>query len=175
MYASLDNTRCTWVDTIGKLQELERTLANCTEFAVDIEAHSYRSFQGFVCLLQFSTRQEDFLVDALELRDHLHCLQSVFTDPKITKVMHGAHYDVEWLQRDFGVYIVNLFDTSCAAKVLEYQSLGLAHLLKYFCDVHADKRFQTADWRIRPLPSEMLQYAREDTHYLLYVHDRLKV
>ena len=26
----------------------------------------------------------------------------------------------------------------------------------------------------RPLPEEMFQYAREDTHYLLYVYDRLR-
>lgn len=39
----------------------------------------------------------------------------------------------------------------------------------------ADKRFQLADWRVRPLTPEMLHYARCDTHYLLYCHDRLRV
>lgn len=39
----------------------------------------------------------------------------------------------------------------------------------------ADKRFQLADWRVRPLTSEMLHYARCDTHYLLYCYDRLRV
>ena len=39
----------------------------------------------------------------------------------------------------------------------------------------ADKRFQLADWRARPLTPEMLHYARADTHYLLYCYDRLKV
>ena len=112
---------------------------------------------------------------ALELRDHLHLLHGVFGNPAIVKVMHGAHHDVEWLQRDYGIYIVNLFDTSCASKILAYPSLGLAHLLSYFADVTADKKFQTSDWRIRPLPSEMMKYAREDTHYLLYIYDRLKV
>lgn len=37
-----------------------------------------------------------------------------------------------------------------------------------------DKKYQLADWRIRPLPEVMLTYARQDTHYLLYVYDRLK-
>ncbi len=40
--------------------------------------------------------------------------------------------------------------------------------------MHADKKYQLADWRLRPLPAEMLKYAREDTHYLLYIHDCLK-
>jgi hypothetical protein len=35
-----------------------------------------------------------------------------------------------------------------------------ASLLALFCDFTADKRYQVADWRIRPLPHEMLHYAR---------------
>ena len=27
------------------------------------------------------------------------------------KVLHGCDSDVEWLQRDFSVYLVNVFDT----------------------------------------------------------------
>jgi hypothetical protein len=35
----------------------------------------------------------------------------VFTDPSITKVFHGADSDIEWLQKDLGVYVVGMFDT----------------------------------------------------------------
>lgn len=45
-------------------------------------------------------------------------LLDVFTDPKIVKVMHGSDSDIVWLQRDFGLYIVNLFDTGQATRVL---------------------------------------------------------
>jgi len=31
-----------------------------------------------------------------------------------------------------------------------------------------------ADWRIRPIPAEMLKYAREDTHYLLFIYDKMR-
>ncbi len=41
--------------------------------------------------------------------------------------------------------------------------------------VQANKQHQLADWRVRPLPEELLAYARSDTHHLLYIHDRLKV
>lgn len=27
----------------------------------------------------------------------------------------------------------------------------------------------------RPLPAELIKYAREDTHYLLYIYDKLKL
>eukprot|EP01052_Picozoa_sp_SAG31_P023118 SAG31_NODE_1882_length_7000_cov_3.469932_2_plen_489_part_00 len=88
-------------------------------------------------------------------------------------VLHGADSDIVWLQRDFGLYIVNLFDTGQASRVLNLPRYSLAYLYKKYCDVDADKQYQLADWRIRPLPAEMVKYAREDTHLLLYTYDRL--
>jgi exosome complex exonuclease RRP6 len=41
--------------------------------------------------------------------------------------------------------------------------------------VDADKQYQLADWRLRPLGPQMARYAREDTHYLLYVYDELRL
>ena len=120
---------------------------------------------------QISTHSIDFLVDAIELHDDMHLLQSVFANPLICKVwfyhhvqgpfvlcwgflklegysqaffwvwlmswgysslagsvgfctwswcwlqcnqqvLHGADNDILWLQRDFHIYIVNLFDTA---------------------------------------------------------------
>lgn len=40
-----------------------------------------------------------------------------------------------WLQRDFGIYVVNMFDTGQAARVLEFPGKGLKYLLQHFCDV----------------------------------------
>jgi len=51
---------------------------------------------------------------------------------------------------------------------------SLAYLLQHHCGVAANKKYQLADWRIRPLPEEMLKYAREDTHYLLHIYDKLR-
>jgi exosome complex exonuclease RRP6 len=58
--------------------------------------------------------------------------------------------------------------------VLQFKSFGLAHLLQSYCGVIADKKYQLADWRKRPLPAEMMRYAREDTHYLLYIYDCIR-
>ncbi|XP_015779420.1 PREDICTED: exosome component 10-like [Acropora digitifera] len=173
LYEELEKTPCTFVETQQQLEELSENLSAVSEFAVDLEAHSYRSFQGFCCLMQISTRDHDYLIDVLELRTELHILNDSFTNPRILKVFHGADMDIGWLQRDFGIYVVNMFDTGQAARVLNYGKYSLAFLLKKFCDVTANKQYQLADWRIRPLPQEMVHYAREDTHYLLYISDRL--
>lgn len=67
-----------------------------------------------------------------------------------------------------------MFDTGQAAKTLNLAHHSLAYLLKHYCHLDVNKKYQLADWRIRPLPQDMLNYAREDTHYLLYVYDIMK-
>ena len=64
-----------------------------------------------VLSLQISTRKRDYIVDTLQLRSDMQLFNEVFTDPSIVKVFHGADSDIVWLQKDFGVYVVNMFDT----------------------------------------------------------------
>ncbi|XP_064894082.1 exosome complex component 10 [Columba livia] len=174
MYRPIKETPCHFVTTLDELVELNEKLMNCKEFALDLEHHSYRSFLGLTCLMQISTRTEDFIIDTLELRSDMNILNETFTDPAIVKVLHGADSDVEWLQKDFGLYLVNMFDTHQAARLLNLGRHSLDHLLKLYCNIDADKQYQLADWRIRPLPEEMIQYARDDTHYLLYIYDKVR-
>ncbi|KAK2465781.1 hypothetical protein APHAL10511_002325 [Amanita phalloides] len=154
--SSMSGTSFAWVSTPQEFQSMLSKLRQASEIAVDLEHNSYRSYAGFVCLMQLSTRQEDWIVDALALREELTELNEVFTDPEIVKVFHGAESDIPWLQQDFNLYIVNLFDTFHASKLLEFPRHGLANLLEM------------------PLPDEMLIYARADTHFLLYVYDCLR-
>jgi exosome complex exonuclease RRP6 len=59
--------------------------------------------------------------------------------------------------------------------VLKLERNSLEFLLKHYCGVAANKEYQKADWRIRPLPDVMKRYAREDTHYLLYIYDVMRM
>jgi len=168
----LHDTILHYIDSKDELDRLITYLRSVKEIAVDVEQHSERSYQGFSCLVQISTRNEDFIIDPLVLYDHMDLLNDVFTNPHITKIVHGAD-DTLWLQRDFGVYIVNLFDTQCAARELGL-TLGLGFLLKTYFNFDSAKEFQTADWRVRPLPPDMREYARTDTHFLMPLYDLLK-
>ncbi|KAM0754789.1 hypothetical protein T439DRAFT_309597 [Meredithblackwellia eburnea MCA 4105] len=147
------------------------------ELAVDLEHHDFRSYIGLTCLIQLSTRKKDYVIDPLDpsVRDNLEQLNEFFADPDWIKVFHGANSDIIWLQRDFGIYVVGLFDTYHATMVLKHERHGLANLLEKYANFEADKRYQLADWRIRPLPKEMLHYARSDTHYLLDIYDHVRL
>ncbi|KAL1884109.1 hypothetical protein VTK73DRAFT_6778 [Phialemonium thermophilum] len=174
-YLPTESTSAVWVDSYEKVLEMLSELKKANEIAVDLEHHDYRTYAGLLSLMQISTREKDWIVDTLvPWRHKLEVLNEVFADPSIVKVFHGAYMDIIWLQRDLGLYIVGLFDTYYAAEALGYPGRSLAYLLKRFVDFDADKKYQMADWRIRPLPEEMLYYARSDTHYLLYVYDMIR-
>ena len=174
-YHPFESTKAIFVETEESLHEMLQELKQAKEIAVDLEHHDQRSYIGIVSLMQISTRDQDWIVDTLKpWRRRLQCLNEVFADPNIVKVLHGAYMDIVWLQRDLGLYLVGLFDTHYAARALGYAGGSLAFLLKKFASVDAQKQYQTADWRVRPLPQHLLDYARSDTHYLLYIYDCMR-
>ena len=59
----------------------------------------------------------------------MYKLNEIFADPNIVKVFHGSRNDMLWLQRDFGVYVVNLFDTFFAAKKLDLAKERVGYFL----------------------------------------------
>ncbi|CAD2214896.1 PMC2NT (NUC016) domain/3'-5' exonuclease/HRDC domain containing protein, putative [Angomonas deanei] len=172
-YVPLDSCPLRFINTVEGLSAAVEELLQATEIAVDLEHHDTYSYQGFTCLMQISTRTTDYIIDCIKLRSNMGLLAPVFLNGKILKVFHGAREDVRWLQKDFGLYLINFFDTSLALQAL-HMPYSLAFAVDHFCQIKLNKRFQTADWRVRPLPSEMVHYARQDTHYLLYIYDRLK-
>ncbi|EXJ67153.1 uncharacterized protein A1O5_09800 [Cladophialophora psammophila CBS 110553] len=174
-FSPIGETEHIFVDTEEGVIEMLEELKAAEEIAIDLEHNDLRSYVGLVCLMQISTRKKDWIIDTLKpWREKLQMLNQVFADPKILKVLHGSNMDIIWLQRDLGLYIVGLFDTYHAACALQFQGKGLKHLLLQFANVHAQKQYQLADWRVRPLPQDLIDYARSDTHYLLTIYDHMR-
>ncbi|KAJ5647908.1 hypothetical protein N7490_004280 [Penicillium lividum] len=174
-YLPFEDTTATWVDTFDGVKEMLAELKEAKEIAIDLEHHDVHSYHGLVSLMQISTRNKDWIVDTLKpWRQELQILNEVFADPKILKVLHGSKSDIIWLQRDLGLYMVGMFDTFYAASALGYQKKSLKYLLQKIVNFEANKQYQMADWRIRPLEAGMFDYARSDTHYLLYIYDHLR-
>jgi exosome complex exonuclease RRP6 len=88
MYHPFETTTATNVDTVEALAEMLIELKKASEIAIDLEHHDTRSFVGIVSLMQISTRDQDWIVDTLKpWRRRLECLNEVFADPKILKVV----------------------------------------------------------------------------------------
>lgn len=105
---SLESSEFKYIDTVGDLQWLCDHLGKANrgrvkEIAVDLEHHSYRSFQGFTCLMQISTRTHDFVVDTIKLRADMHRLNEIFTDWTLTKVNWIFPFNLNYLNTSFGL------------------------------------------------------------------------
>lgn len=141
--------------------------------ACDLEADSQHHYREKVCLLQISVPTANFVIDPLSCPD-ISPLAPLFADPSVRKIFHGADYDVRSLHRDFGIDIVNLFDTMIACQFLGEAEFGLAAVLRKRFGVELDKRFQKADWSRRPIPSDMMDYAVKDTSLLIPLYLQLE-
>jgi ribonuclease D len=161
-----------FIQNIIELEVLVQKLQSYKTLGVDTESNSLYAYQEQVCLIQFSTPDEDFLIDPLAIQN-LEALQSIFSNPGIEKIFHAAEYDLICLRRDFGVETRNLFDTMVAARILGRKEVGLGALLQAEFGVRLEKRFQRANWGQRPLTDEQLEYARMDTHYLIALREKL--
>ncbi len=167
-----DDTSLVLVEDQERLAEVVRILEREPAIALDTESDSSHSYQEKVCLLQISDRTTDYLVDPLRVPD-LSLLGPILADRSITKVLHGADYDIVCLKRDFGFRVRGLFDTLIAAQLLGTERIGLAGLVGHWFGVDLDKKFQRHNWALRPLLDEHIDYARGDTHFLLALREIL--
>lgn len=158
-----------WIASTSALNELAATLAQQRLIAVDTEADSLYSYFEKVCLVQISTRENDYVIDPLAVT--LAPLAPIFSDARVEKTFHAAEYDILCLKRDYGFEFANLFDTMIAARILGWEKVGLGNILEARYGVALNKKFQRADWGRRPLSRAELDYAREDTHYLLALRE----
>jgi ribonuclease D len=139
--------------------------------AVDTEANSLHAYPERVCLIQISTAQGDRLIDPLadiELSPLLDALA------RHVLIMHGADYDLRLLRKHHEFVPSTVFDTMIAARLLGHRQFGLGWLVEQYLGVKLEKGSQKANWARRPLTPKMEQYARNDTHYLKPLADKLK-
>ncbi len=160
------------IEDQNALSHLVRQLRSQKRLALDTESNSLYAYKEQVCLIQISIPGRDFLLDAIHLKD-LSPLGNIMRDENVEKVFHGAEYDIICLKRDFNFKIRNLFDTRVALRTLGQKRTGLGDVLEEEFGVKLNKKWQRANWGQRPLPPELLDYARLDTHFLLDLRDRL--
>lgn len=145
---------------------LRDDLASARRIALDCEAAGFHRYSDRLCLLQLSTETRTYVIDPLGF-DPTELLRGPLESPEVEVVMHGADFDLRLLSRDLGLELHGLFDTQIAAQLLGVESFGLAALLESRLGAKLSKKYQRADWAERPLTDAMLEYAADDTRYLM--------
>lgn len=150
----------------ASLAELVSGLAGSDRIALDTEADSLHCYFEKLCLIQVSTENGHWLVDPLA-KLNLQPLFDVVCSKRL--VFHGADYDLRLLRRVGEFDPVDLFDTMIAARLCGRAGLGLAALVEEFFGIKLSKASQKANWAIRPLSDQMIEYALNDTRHLLEI------
>ena len=165
--------RADYLDTPDSVSRWMSSIGGSQLVALDTEGASFHRFVDRIYLLQVSTRERTAVIDPLPIGVPRE-LGALIEDPAVEIVFHDADYDLRLLQQDYGWQVRNVFDTRVAAQLLGIKAFGLAALLEQFFGVKLDKKHQRADWSMRPLTRDMLDYAAQDTMYLPGLRDELK-
>jgi ribonuclease D len=162
-----------YLDQVGEVDRFLTEISDVKELALDTEGASFHRFLDRIYLLQLSTRDRSAILDPLPIGSPAK-LGQLLQSNDVEVVFHDADYDLRLLHQDYGWHVTNIFDTRVAAQLLGIKSFGLAALLEQYFDVKLDKKHQRADWSMRPLTPDMLEYAAQDTRYLLQLRDHMK-
>ena len=162
-----------YLDTPDAVDRFLEGLGDITSIAVDTEGASFHRFVDRIYLLQLSTADHSAVIDPLPLGTPTK-LGDILEDRAVQVILHDADYDLRLLHQDYGWRVTNLFDTRVASQLLGLRSFGLAALLELYFGIKLDKKHQRADWSMRPLTADMLDYAAHDTRYLIALRDRLQ-
>ena len=66
-----------WINTVEALQNVLEIIQECREIAIGVQNHFYRSFQGFICILQLATRDNVYIIDTIALRSKMNLLAPI--------------------------------------------------------------------------------------------------
>lgn len=161
-----------YIDTQSALGGLIEHIKKRQSIAIDTEADSYHHYFEKVCLIQLTFNSHNYIVDPLagiDLSEFLNLLSQK------QLVIHDAGYDLRIMRSSFGFRPHNtIFDTMSAAQLLGIERFGLVALINRFFKIDLTKKGQRSDWSRRPLKKTQLEYAVDDTRFLLPLAEKLK-
>jgi ribonuclease D len=162
-----------YLDTPQGVSDFIGSIAGVPLLALDTEGASFHRYVDRIYLLQVSTRERSAIIDPLVM-DAPPGLGDLLESPAVEVIFHDADYDLRLLHQDYGWHVRKIFDTRIAAQLLGLRAFGLAALLERYFGLRLDKKHQRADWSLRPLPTDMLEYAAQDTRHLIDLRDRMR-
>ena len=168
-----DAPRTLFLDSPEAADQFLSSIETTRVVAIDTEGASFHRYVDRIYLLQLSTDARHAILDPLKVSSPSR-LGSLLESREVEVVFHDADYDLRLLHQDYGWQVNNIFDTRIAAQLLGIKAFGLAALLDSYFGVKLDKKHQRADWSMRPLPSDMLDYAAQDTMHLLGLREQLR-
>jgi len=159
------------VDSDQALPEVLDDLDTFDSIGVDAERASGFKYGQDAYLVQLIGSKTAYLIDPKGLSaEAIGELAAVVN--KKEWILHSATQDLPCL-RELGLIPKKIFDTEVAAKLLGFERFGLAAIVSELEQFELAKEHSAADWSIRPLSSEMLEYAAQDVYFLKSITSEL--
>ena len=143
------------------------------------ESQSDKSHSSIVCSLQLCALGRLYFIDWAQMNNRpaaADLLRLLFEDAKYLKLLHGCQTDLSLIFSSMGIVVRNVFDTARAYSDIHglENHPGLGSLSEKVLGIPLDKAFQKSNWKIRPLPEEMLEYALTDAAILIPLYLELQ-
>ena len=141
---------------------------------IDTEFRRIDSYSPELCLIQIASKDYLECIDVLSINNLTPLFDRLY-DGKTLWVIHSARQDIEAMYYLSDRIPSLLFDTQIGASFLNYPlQVSYQAITKKLQNILLEKKFTRFDWRKRPLPNEVLQYALDDVKYLLPNYKILK-
>jgi ribonuclease D len=140
---------------------------------MDTEFHRRQTYYARLSIVQIASKEDQIIIDVLSGID-ISGLKAILASESIVKVFHAPEQDFDIFFNLFNELPKNIFDTQTAAGVIGLDDImGYGRLCKELLHVNLDKTMQTANWLVRPLVKELLDYAIKDVEYLIPLYREL--
>jgi ribonuclease D len=142
---------------------------------LDTEFVRERTYRARLCVVQISTADQVFVIDALSSVD-LAGVADLIADPEVETVVHAGRQDLEIFHERYGTVPDRVFDVQLAAGFAGHgASLPYEGLVRSVLGIRIAKGESYTDWSRRPLTGAQLRYAADDVRHLLPAAVRLRL
>jgi len=162
------------IESESQLNKYLQSIQNDSLLAIDTEFRRIDSYFPELCLIQIAAGNCLECIDVLAIKN-LEPLFEKLYDSETIWVIHSARQDIEALYYLSQRIPHTIFDTQIAASLLNYPiQVSYQALTETLQNVYLEKKHTRFDWKTRPLPVDVLQYALDDVKYLLPHYEILK-
>jgi ribonuclease D len=158
------------VTLVQQPEQLDRALIDIAQALVvglDAERASGFRYSQRAYLLQVATELNIWLIDPIALDESVSGWPRLLGDAlsQTVWILHAATQDLPNLA-ELDIYPTALYDTEVAARLIGLERFGLAAICLELLDLELAKEHSAADWSLRPLSDDMLNYAALDVDVL---------
>lgn len=156
-------------------EDVER-ISKAKTIAVDCEMGGLNPHRDQLYLVQIADSEHKVNLMRSNHWPQAENLKRILSDENIVKVFHFAIMDCAFLNINLSIKVRNPYCTKIASKLARTysDSHSLKNLLDDLLGQTMDKKSQTSFWGRQKLSQEQLQYAINDTYYLIEIKHELE-